>query len=69
MDETTVSSKYQVVIPKRVRESVNLKPGQKLMVMVKHGIISLVPVLELDELQGIARGANTEGFREKVDRF
>jgi AbrB family looped-hinge helix DNA binding protein len=69
MDETTVSSKYQVVIPKRVRESVGLKPGQKLMVMVKQGIISLVPVLELDQLHGIARGANTDGYREKVDRF
>ena len=69
MDETTVSSKYQVVIPKRVRERIGLKPGQKLMVMVKHGIISLVPVLELDELRGIARGANTDGYREKVDRF
>ncbi len=69
MDETTVSSKYQVVIPKRVRERIGLKPGQKLMVIEKGGIISLVPVPELDELRGIARGANTEGLREKVDRL
>ncbi len=69
MDEVTVSSKYQVVIPKRVRERIGLKPGQKLMVMVKHGIISLVPVLELDELQGFVKGINTEGLREKVDRL
>ena len=69
MDEVTVSSKYQVVIPKRVRERMGLKPGQKLMVIEKGGIISLVPVRELNELRGIARGANTEGLREKVDRF
>jgi len=69
MDETTVSSKYQVVIPKRIRESVGVKPGQKLMVIAKHGIIHLVPLRELDELRGIARGANIEGYREKVDRF
>lgn len=69
MDETTVSSKYQVVIPKRVRERIGLKPGQKLMVIEKGGVISLVPVPELDELRGIARGANTEGLREKVDRL
>lgn len=68
MDEVRVSSKYQVVIPKRVRERTGRKPGQKLMVLVKHGVISLVPVPELDELRGIARGATTEGLREKVDR-
>jgi len=69
MDETTVSRKYQVVSPKRVRERAGLKPGQKLMVIEKGGVISLVPVPELDELRGIARGANTEGLREKVDRL
>ena len=69
MDEVTVSSKYQVVIPKRVRERMGLKPGQKLMVIAKHGIISLVPVRELDELQGFVKGINTDGYREKVDRL
>jgi len=64
-----VSSKYQVVIPKEVREQVGIRPGQELMVFVKHGSISLVPVLSLDELQGFVKGINTEGFREEVDRL
>ena len=68
-DQVTVSRKYQVVIPKAVREQISIKPGQKLMVMVKHGILSLVPVLPLDELQGLLRGINTEGLREEEDRY
>ena len=69
MAHTTVSSKYQVVIPKEIRERMAIKPGQKLSVIAKGRIIYLVPVLELDELQGIARGANTDNIREKEDRF
>lgn len=69
MATTTVSSKYQVVIPKEVREQVPIKPGQKLAVIVKGKTIHLVPVLPLDELQGFAKGINTEGLRDEVDRL
>ena len=69
MDETKVSSKYQVVIPKSVREKVPIEPGQKLMVLVKQGIISLVPVLPLEELRGFAPEINTENYREEEDRL
>ncbi len=68
-DMTTVSSKYQVVIPKSVREQVRIKPGQKLMVLVKGESITLVPVLPLDELEGFVEGINTEGYRDEEDRF
>jgi AbrB family looped-hinge helix DNA binding protein len=66
---TVVSSKYQVVIPKRERERIGLKPGQKLSVIVKGRTIYLVPVLPLEELRGIARGASMEGYREEEDRY
>ena len=69
MAETTVSSKYQVVIPKEVRERLQIKPGQKLSVIAKGGVIHLVPVLELDQLQGFVRGIDTSNLREKADRF
>ncbi len=68
MAQTTVSSKYQVVIPKEIRERMRLEPGQKLSVITKGGIIYLVPVLDLDELRGIAAGADTSNLREKTDR-
>ncbi|MFP3904928.1 MAG: AbrB/MazE/SpoVT family DNA-binding domain-containing protein, partial [Armatimonadota bacterium] len=44
MEQTTVSSKYQVVIPKAVRERIDLQPGQKLAVLLKGDVISLVPI-------------------------
>lgn len=69
MSSVTVSSKYQIVIPKEVRESMDIKPGQKLSFIVKGGVIYLVPVLSLDELQGFVKGMDTSDIREKVDRF
>ncbi len=68
MAQTTVSSKYQVVIPREVREQMQIKPGQKLSVITKGGIIYLVPVPELQQLRGIARDTDTSNTREKVDR-
>ncbi len=69
MAQTTVSSKYQVVIPKDVRERIGLKPGQKLSVIATASGIQLVRVPTLEELRGIARGANAGGLREKEDRL
>lgn len=69
MDRVKVSSKFQIVIPKAVRERMNLIPGQEMGVIEKGGIAHLVPLKTLEELQGIAKGANIEGSREKQDRF
>ena len=68
MDTATVSPKYQIVIPKSVRQRVPVRPGQAFCLLVKDGIISLVPVPTWDELYGIAEGANTEGIRDEEDR-
>jgi len=68
MPQTVVSSKYQVVIPKAVRERVHLQPGQKLAVVVRGGIISLVPQGPVADLRGMARGISTDGLRGKVGR-
>ena len=67
--QTTISSKYQVVIPKPVRERLNLKPKQKLTVVEKDKMLILIPCASLAELRGIAAGAKTEDYREKKDRF
>jgi AbrB family looped-hinge helix DNA binding protein len=69
MSQTTVSSKYQVVIPKEIRERVHLRPGQKLAVIVRGNVISLVPDIPLEDLRGFLKGMKTEGLREKVDRL
>ena len=65
----TLSSKYQVVIPKEIRERAGLEPGQRFLVRLDGEIIKLVPEVPLESLLGILKGANTEGLREKVDRM
>lgn len=67
--ETTISSKYQVLIPKPVRENLKLKPKQKLTVIEKDGMLIMIPQKKLDDLRGIAAGIDTTGYRDKEDRF
>ena len=65
----TISSKYQVVIPKVAREALKLRPQQKLTVLEKDGMLILIPQRPLKTMRGIAGGAKTNNFREKKDRF
>ncbi len=65
METVTVSPKYQVVIPKTIREALRLKPGQKMQVMEYEGRIELIPERDIKELRGFLKGINTEFTREK----
>ena len=65
MPSVTVSPKYQVVIPKAIRESLKLRPGQKMQMTAYDGRIELVPEREIKELRGFVKGINTEFKREK----
>ena len=65
MQSVTVSPKYQIVIPKNVRESLKLRPGQKMQVIEYAGRIELIPEREIKELRGFLKGINTEFKREK----
>ena len=65
MQSVTVSPKYQVVIPKTVRDSLNLYPGQKMQVIEYAGRIELVPERDIKELRGFVKGINTEVKREE----
>ena len=65
MQTVTVSPKYQVVIPKSVRETLKLRPGQKMQVMEYEGRIELIPERDIEELRGFLKGINTEFKREK----
>ena len=67
--ETTISSKYQVVLPKRAREHLNLKPKQKLTVIEKEKMLILIPKSSLEDLRGIAAGAKTDDYRDKKDHL
>jgi AbrB family looped-hinge helix DNA binding protein len=67
--QTTISTKYQVVIPKPVREHLNLKPKQKLTVIEKDKMLILIPQSSLADLRGIAASADISNYRDKKDRF
>ena len=56
MSMVTVSPKYQVVIPKDIREEMDIKPGQKVQMMIYRGNIVLVPLRPIEELRGFLQG-------------
>lgn len=67
--EVSLSTKYQLVIPKEVRKTCNLRSGQKFQVIAKDGVIILVPDRPLEQLRGMLQGMTTEGLREKGERI
>ncbi len=64
MQTVTVSPKYQVVIPKRIRDTLQLKPGQKMRVIEYDGRIEMIPDRDISELRGFIKGINTDIQRE-----
>jgi AbrB family looped-hinge helix DNA binding protein len=68
MQTVTVSPKYQIVIPKAVREALRLQPGQKIQVVEYGGRIELIPERDIKELRGFLKGINT-GFEREEDRL
>lgn len=65
MTQVTVSPKFQVVIPKIVREDLNLSIGTKLEVLSYNKRIELIPIKPIKSLKGALRGMDTEIVREK----
>jgi len=69
MATTTISPKFQIVIPKEVREKLRLVPSQRLQVVEKGGVITLVPEVPLKSLKGALKGMSRTELREKKDRL
>ena len=64
MSAVTVSPKYQVVIPKEVREKLGLSPGQKIQVVVYDDRIVLIPIRPTKQMRGFLKGIDTRVRRE-----
>ena len=69
MATTTISTKFQIVIPKEVREKLHLTPQQRLQIVEKGGVITLVPEVPLKSLKGALKGMSKTDLREKRDRL
>jgi AbrB family looped-hinge helix DNA binding protein len=65
----TLSSKYQVVVPASLRESLKLKPGAKLTWIEIDGMAHLVPYKPVSAYRGIARGLTNSDIPNEPDRF
>ena len=65
MEAVKISPKYQVVVPKRIRESLDLRPGQRLQILEIGGRIELLPERTIEEMEGFLEGMDTEVPREK----
>ena len=65
MKTVTLSPKFQVVIPKSVREALQLRPGQKMQIVEYEGRIELIPERDIKELRGFLKGINTKFEREE----
>ena len=65
----TLSSKFQISIPKAVREEFHWEAGQEFVFIPKGTGILVIPVPELGQLAGMAKGADTGGYRDREDRY
>ena len=68
METVTISPKYQIVIPKALRDRMDIRPGQKLQAILRGDSLSLVPQRSLAEVQSLFAGQNNDFKREKIDR-
>ena len=64
MTAVTVSPKFQVVIPKEIRESMGIVSGQKVQVMTYQNRIELIPLKPMRELRGLLKGIDTDVERD-----
>lgn len=70
METVRVSPKFQVVIPKRVRDELQLQPGQELQIYIVDGHIRLHAPRPIAELRGMAKGmAWKDDYRDPTERF
>lgn len=67
MHAVTVSPKFQVVIPRTVRDNLHLRPGQRMQVIEYSGRVEFIPERDISELRGFVKGINTD-FSREADR-
>lgn len=65
MTLVTVSAKYQIVIPKEIRESMGIVSGQKVQIMSYQGRIDVIPLKPMKEMRGFLKGIETTVDREE----
>ncbi|MBK7422211.1 MAG: AbrB/MazE/SpoVT family DNA-binding domain-containing protein [Propionivibrio sp.] len=65
----TLSSKYQISVPKIIRDELHWEAGQEFVFIPKGKGVLLMPLPELEQLAGMVSGARAEDYRDREDRF
>ena len=65
MTAVTVSPKYQIVIPKEVRDAMGIVSGQKVQILVHQNRIELIPLKPMREMKGFLKGIDTDVARDE----
>ncbi|GJL65570.1 MAG: hypothetical protein NPIRA05_05410 [Nitrospirales bacterium] len=65
METVTISPKFQVVIPRQIREQLKLVPGQKVQAVLYENRIELIPLRPIKQMRGFLKGLNTRVNRDK----
>lgn len=68
MNVATISSKFQISIPKKIREQLHIKPGQQFIFIAKGECLEIVPKRDIKEMKGLLAGANTQNVRDRSER-
>lgn len=68
MQIATISSKFQISVPKKMREQLHIKVGQQFIFIPKGNCLELVPKKNMNELKGILSGVDTNHIRDRSDR-
>jgi AbrB family looped-hinge helix DNA binding protein len=67
-DTARLSAKFQISIPKRVREAQQWRAGQEFVFIPKGKGVLVMPVPRPEELRGLAKGAKADNYRDRSDR-
>lgn len=68
MQSATISEKFQILIPKKIRDQLHIKPGQQFIFIVKGNCLELAPKRDIKDLRGILSGASVKNTRNRNDR-
>lgn len=69
INTVTISPKFQVVIPSKIRKIADLKPGEKMQVISFGDRIELIPIKKIKSMRGFLKGVKNTFKREKKDRI
>jgi AbrB family looped-hinge helix DNA binding protein len=68
MTRVRLSSKFQIVVPREIRERLRLRPGQQMTLLERGNTITVIPDQPLEKLRGILKGTPLDDLREKKER-